>query len=350
MIDRIVGESELLGLVNELARERTIVGPTARNGRHFYERVEKADRLELGFDYCVYSPRGWLFPPQEVLLTFQTSDGHTEARPNTEAPLQALVGVHPCDINAIRLLDRAFAHNNRDDHYLRRRARTMIVGIDCPRTCTEGVFCADMGGNEATQGFDVMCYPLGEGGGGERRYAVVFGTAAGREWVLYNQAGASPTVDDERAFVRYKADKAAAFPRVLPFDVDHLPALLDRSYDSLLWEATARRCYSCGSCNLSCPTCYCFDVYDEVDLNLTSGSRSRVWDGCQLKSFAEVAGGHNFRASAAARLRHRIYRKGKWVKEREGLPGCVGCARCDRACTAKINSVELYNQLAEEEG
>ena len=117
MIDRIIGEGELLGLVDELARERIVVGPVARNGRYFYERVEQAERLELGFDYCVYSPRGRLFPPREVLLTFQTSGGHTEARPNTDAPLQALVGVHPCDINAIRLLDRAFAHNHRDDHY-----------------------------------------------------------------------------------------------------------------------------------------------------------------------------------------------------------------------------------------
>jgi len=83
-----------------------------------------------------------------------------------------------------------------------------------------------------------------------------------------------------------------------------------------------------------------------------SPSRSlacRTWDGCQLKTFAVVAGAHNFRSKTASRLRHRIYRKGKWVKEREGIPGCVGCARCDRACTAKISSVEIYNQLAEAE-
>jgi hypothetical protein len=115
-----------------------------------------------------------------------------------------------------------------------------------------------------------------------------------------------------------------------------------------LWEATARRCYSCASCNLSCPTCYCFDVEDELDMTLAAGARRRTWDGCQLKNFAVVAGNHNFRAKAASRLRHRIYRKALWIEQRSRAPGCVGCARCDRACTAKINSVEIYNQLAEE--
>ena len=231
--------------------------------------------------------------------------------------------MHPCDVNAIRLLDQVFAHHHRDDHYLARRQNTFIVAIDCRKPCTDGVFCRDMQAN-------------------------VFGSDAGREWVLYQQAGAPPTVDQERAYERYRVEKQMAFPKMIPSAVDALPELLERSYDSLLWEATARRCYSCGSCNLSCPTCYCFNTYDELDLDLRNGRRRREWDGCQLREFAAVAGGHNFRSQPASRLRHRIYRKAKWVKELEGLPGCVGCARCDRACTAKISSVEIYRQLAEE--
>ena len=349
MLDRVIGKDELLTLVDDLSRHRSVVGPVAREGRYFYERLEHIHQLELGFDYCVYSPRQYLLPPHEVLLTFSTEHGATKAVPNIAAEPLAIVGVHPCDLNAIRLLDHVFAHDHRDEHYLTRRAQTMIIGIDCPRPCTEGVFCADMRGNNANAAFDLMCYPLSEGAAGNVRYGVIFGTDQGREWLLYNQAGAGPTADDQRALDSYRRQKAAAFPKMLPFDVDSLPRLLARSYDSLLWEATARRCYSCGSCNLSCPTCYCFSVTDELDISLRSGRRYREWDGCQLKNFALVAGDHNFRPHAASRLRHRIYRKGKWVKEREGLPGCVGCARCDRACTAKINSVEIYNQLAEEE-
>ena len=350
MLDRVITRTRLLELVDELAQSRQIMGPVKRFDHCFYERVDRASKLDLDFKYCVYSPKAALFPAQEALFSFKRSVGTFETEPLFDDTPVALVGVHPCDVNAIRLLDHVFSTTHRDEHYLSRRRNTFILGIDCPAPCHEGVFCRDMNANHALEGADLMCYPLpANGGSDDVRYGVVFGTDAGREFILYAQAGDPPTVDDERAFSRYRADKDHAFPQRIPYDVDALPGLLDRSYDSLLWEATARRCYSCGSCNLSCPTCYCFNTYDELDITLAAGERRREWDGCQLRNFAMVAGDHNFRPAAASRLRHRIYRKAKWIKEREGIPGCVGCARCDRACTAKINSVEIYNQLAEEE-
>ena len=349
MLDRILPRNSLLELVDELGRSRRIVGPVRRDDRYFYQPVDRAAALDLCFNYCVYGPKAVLFPPHDTLFTFEKERGRFVTRAVYDDRPTALVGVHPCDVHAILLLDHVFANGHRDEHYLRRRANTFILGIDCPKPCTEGVFCRDMRADDAAEGFDLMCYPLScEGAVDVERYGVVFGTDAGRELVLSAQAGAAPATTDEEAFDRYLAGKRQAFPPMIPYAVDTLPGLLNRSYDSLLWEATARRCYSCGSCNLSCPTCYCFNTYDELDVTLTRGERRREWDGCQLRGFAEVAGAHNFRAKAASRLRHRIYRKAKWIREREGLAGCVGCARCDRACTAKINSVEIYRQLAEE--
>jgi ferredoxin len=130
---------------------------------------------------------------------------------------------------------------------------------------------------------------------------------------------------------------------------DVLPRLLDRSMEHPVWEDKSERCFSCGSCNLVCPTCYCFDVSDEVEWDLQKGRRLRVWDGCLLSEFAAVAGGHNFRRNRAERYRHRYYRKGKFVPEKIGEVACVGCGRCITACTAKIaNPVEVYNKLVDE--
>jgi hypothetical protein len=347
MLDRVLTRGRLLELVDELANARRIVGPVKRNDHYFYEPVDRADALDLDFTYCAYGPKAFLLPATQTLFRFKRHAGTFETTAQHDEEPIGMIGVHPCDVNAIRLLDHVFANTYADEHYLARRRQTFILGIDCPRPCTDGVFCGDMHGNEATTGFDLMCYPLARRDG-DVVYGAVFGTDAGREFILYAQAGEPPTVQDERVFERYQADKQSAFPQQIPYGVDALPALLDRSYDSLLWQATARRCYSCGSCNLSCPTCYCFNVFDEQDMAGGTGRRRREWDGCQLRSFASVAGGHNFREAPASRLRHRIYRKAKWVKEREGIAGCVGCARCDRACTAKISSVEIYNQLAEE--
>lgn len=375
MLNAIVREDDFLTLVEDLTRKRRIIGPVQRDGHFFYEPVEHAAQLDLGFTYCVQSPKRYFFPPRETLFSYSRRRGAFEASPRFDPRPTAIIGVHPCDLHATRLLDHVFAADPRDDHYMTRRENTLMVGIDCAQPCTAGVFCSDMHANEIAEGFDVMLYPLDRADPAARRYGVVFGSGAGRDWLVYSKRCTFPSTADERAFEQYRASKTAAFPRALKTPMEELPNLLDRSYDSLLWEATARRCYSCGSCNLTCPTCYCFNMFDELEFRppasdssdaaarapssaraderdvpevMAGGTRQREWDGCQLREFANTAGAHNFRPKAAQRLRHRIYRKAKWIRDRTGIAGCTGCARCDRACTAKINSVEIYNQLAEE--
>jgi ferredoxin len=127
-----------------------------------------------------------------------------------------------------------------------------------------------------------------------------------------------------------------------------LPKLLEKSLGHTLWEEKANLCYSCGSCVLVCPTCYCFDVREEANWDLKSGQRVRRWDGCMLEGFALVAGGHNFRKNRADRFRHRYFRKGKYLWDQMGHIACVGCGRCVTACTTGIaNPVEVYNTLLE---
>ena len=91
--------------------------------------------------------------------------------------------------------------------------------------------------------------------------------------------------------------------------------------------------------------CFCFDVHDEVELNLKDGERWRRWDSCQLDEFARVAGGENFREHQAARLRHRFMRKGRYLMEKYGELGCVGCGRCARSCLVDISPVQVFNEL-----
>lgn len=365
MLDRVIRRQNLIALLDELRPRFRLIGPVRRDlpranppYRHLYEPVTSAAHLDLGFAYCEYSPKWALFPPRETLFTFERERGRFEAHTRIDAQPTALIGVHPCDVHAIRLLDRVFEADPPDAHYLARRAATFIIAIDCIQPCHPTAFCADMHTNEVDEGPDLLLIPL-DGADAphtgkhapEIGYGVICRSNAGSEWInepVGRNHWQMPSAADERAFERYQAAKQANFKRRISTPHNKLPELLDRSYDSLLWEATARRCYSCGSCNLVCPTCYCFDIRDENELDPKLGRRVRVWDSCQLREFAVVAGPHNFRPKASSRLRHRMYRKGSWIRQRHGLAGCVGCGRCDRACTARINSVDIYNQLAEE--
>jgi len=86
-------------------------------------------------------------------------------------------------------------------------------------------------------------------------------------------------------------------------------------------------------------------VVDEPALDQVTGVRYRRWDGCQMRGFASVAGGGNFRAKRSDRIRHRILRKGKYIKEKFGRFACVGCGRCGRSCLADIDILDIFRQL-----
>ena len=90
-------------------------------------------------------------------------------------------------------------------------------------------------------------------------------------------------------------------PEKLTHGSHEIAAKVRASFKSKLWEELSRTCFSCGTCNLVCPTCYCFDVADDLNLDAVSGNRTRTWDGCMLPHFALVAGGHNFRPAPASR-------------------------------------------------
>jgi ferredoxin len=134
----------------------------------------------------------------------------------------------------------------------------------------------------------------------------------------------------------------------LPVPYETTPDYLAKNYDHAVWKHFGDKCFSCGSCVLVCPTCYCFDVQDEVDLSLKEGTRFRVWDSCMLEDFAIVAGKHNFRGDRSDRLRHRIFRKGKYLPEKFQYWGCVGCGRCADACTSDIaGPVKVFKYIEE---
>lgn len=286
-----------------------------------------------------------LSPDQEVLFTFHREvDGGWALRSERDATARVLVGVRSCDLKAITQMDAVNTAGCPDPHYLARRAHTTVIGWNCLSPCDESCFCESTGSLGCRDGADAYVTPLADG------FLIEALTQRG-DALLAGLAGEACR-DGEARRLAAEGARPKPFGRQLRVSADRLPGLLHAAYRSPVYERHAERCYSCGTCNLVCPTCYCFDVCDDLNLDAASGTRTRTWDACMNPGFAAVAGGHNFRNSPAARQRHRVKRKFEYLPQRHGLGSfCVGCGRCGRQCTTGIDIFDIVNDIvAEAEG
>ena len=340
---QVMKKLDLSLFVQHLIAEYRVEGTKTRDDSFYYGPIKSPEELCLDFDCTIAPPKKYFLPPEETLLRFTTAPSLEAAAVTDDNPF-ILFGVHPYDLKAINQMDRIFAGGVPDPHYLKRREAALLIGCD-PTRVAPRAFWADMDGDTAFSGFDLMFTDIGQD------FVVEIGTEKGKD--LLSLFGKSRTAGKEETRQRVNARsqiRSLCRKRELTFPKREIPQLLEHAQGSLLWEEKASKCLSCGTCNLVCPTCYCFDVLDDVELDLKRGERFRRWDGCLLQDFAKVATGENFRETRAARYRHRFFRKGLYLFKVLDDVACVGCGRCSSSCLADIaDPVDALNQLREAE-
>jgi len=325
--------------LDNLIEERKVVGvKDGGGGKQVFDVLRSSSELVLDYKGTILPPKKYFFPTREALVKFQMGDPSAmEAYVEYEDII--LFGVRPCDITAISLLDKVFYDGHCDPNYLARREHSTIIGIDCLAPCDEHSFCESVGSLEVSSGYDMLLTDIGRG------YVVDVITSKGVALLAKYSDAKDATSRDREDLERVKRARLSKFRRLLGIEVPNLPLLFQASYDSPIWEELGERCLSCGSCNMVCPTCYCFDVQDVMDIDLSGGKRVRIWDGCQLTGFAKVATGENFREKSSDRVRHRMLRKFQYLMLKYGQSFCVGCGRCVRACLVNIDPADIVNRL-----
>lgn len=340
---KAIDKKDMASFVASIMEEREVVGPMAKDGKFVFGPINDYSQLRLDYNITLLPAKEFFLPIKEVILKYELGEA-MQSEPVIEAQPRVIMGLHPCDINANWLLDLAFSTDNLDANYMEKRKKTIIVGLDCNEPCNEHSFCQSMGSLTVESGYDLFLTDIGDA------YMVDYGSPAGMELLARHKGARKATEADMSRFKAVQDAKLSKFPPKLEMNVGDLPNLLAISYDNPLWEELGKKCLACGACTLVCPTCYCFDIVDRLELNLKEGQRLRLWDSCQLAEFATVAGGHNFRQSQADRQRHRFFRKGKYLTEMFGHVGCVGCGRCVRSCLVHMDPVEVYNTLKRTSG
>lgn len=327
-------------MVNGLMAEYDVYGTVRKDGFPAFERLTRFEELVL-FDAPTHlSAKEFVFPQQETLVKFEEDPENAGVFTNTavvEAKEQVVIGLHSCDVHGMNLMDRVFAFGTPDVNYLARRQKTLVVATGCfpDKFC----FCDSIRTGTVDKGFDLFIHKIKKG------LLVRIGTPEGGRLLKRHAVGRKATAAEVKELAKAFEKRKGAFSARIEAPPEELAGVYSKCAEHPVWEKIGFICYGCGSCNHVCPTCYCFDVRDEMRTNLRQGERVRVWDGCTLEDFSKVAGGHNFRKTRAERLRHRFNRKFNYLSDRFDALFCVGCGRCSRTCLVDISISEVTNEL-----
>ncbi|MGA7834704.1 MAG: 4Fe-4S dicluster domain-containing protein [Acidimicrobiales bacterium] len=301
---------------------------------------------EKFFDWAV-GPAGWkseFFPPHEDLwhARIERRQVFLTENPTDPAPL-AVVGARPCEVAALRVLDRVFIDDVRDPRYADRREGAFVAVVECGSpgaTC----FCSSMGtGPDAEEGADLILTELDNDHG--HRFLARVGTTRGADVLASLHVEAA---SDEDLSARAAVLDGARQRMSRRLEVDGLASLLARNLEHPRWAEVAERCLSCGNCTLVCPTCFCSDVRDRTELN-GDVVRQRTWASCFSEDHSYLHGGA-VRPSTQSRYRQWMTHKLSTWWDQFDTSGCVGCGRCITWCPVGIDITEEAHAIAESDG
>jgi sulfite reductase subunit B len=334
-------KDQWITFVDSLIRDdtRDIIGVQAKGKRFHFTLLESPQDLRLDHDVTLLPPKKFLLPTHEELIRFDISRPFevSYSQPDKQ---QVLIGVHPYDVVALQQLDAVYQNPPVDDIFAGRRKNTLIIASDILRLADRS-FTGSLGSHVVTSGYDLLVTDLGD------IVVIDEGTSAGRNLLTRFGKCREALAPEIHRVKRLRAELPARYRHKLRVDAFKWTELLLNNYTHPLWKENGRRCLSCGTCTLVCPTCFCYDVDDLMDMNMKKGKRVRTWDGCLLRDFTLIGSGEIFRRAPADRYRHRFYRKGVYLPQRFGFVACVGCGRCSTQCLTDIaDPLNVMNTLA----
>lgn len=327
-------------LIEKLLEEFEVFAPVQTENAVEFTRINHTDDTLLDFINTRVPPKNIFFLQSEVIFRYDRKEtGFQLETGEGSRKRRILLGMRPCDVHALALLDCVFDGDiYRDPYYLNRREKTVIIAVGCNRPATT-CFCSSMeSGPFSRKGADVFLTDMGQA------YVIDVLTPKGSQIMEPAVLEDTSRGDGERVKEIESAAQKYVISSVARIGLNDK---LDQIADSDFWSRVHEKCIGCGICTFLCPTCHCFDIVDEG--GEAKGQRVRHWDSCLFPLYTQETSGRNPRPTGAQRMRQRIMHKFTYFVKSFGKTACVGCGRCVIYCPVNLDIRRVIEDIRFEE-
>ena len=337
----VISREQIIKMVEPMLKSHRVFTPKPRKQYFTFEEIKEKSGLKniaLEYDLTILPPKKIFFPANEVLFTLKNKK-ISEPKPAKPA---LILGAHPADIYGLLQLGEIMTSPKPDYYYLKRKEKSVIIGVSQNRHNYDFSKRWGILPGHLPPVFDIF---LDKMPGGE--YLATIGSPTGKKLVQKVKLKKA----DKKLIAQIKAGHIAEQePDGQAYDQDTIKKAVLASQGGKIWDELEKICLGCGICTYVCPLCYCFDVEDKTDYSTGKCTRCRNWDACTLPTFAEIAGGKNFRPALKNRYFNWYFHKFVRGLEEYGQAQCVGCGRCSKFCPAGINVENVLDRIVKEYG
>ncbi len=332
-----IAKKDIGNILSQWSQQFTVFVPSKDEGVTKMAEWDGKDTSFLEwYRNTVVPPKANFLPNMEEMFSFRKDEEGYQLKTPPDADKQLIFGIRPCDAKALAILDMTFEDAYEDPYYLGRRQNGLLVGLGCTNPC-DSCFCTSLGISPTeSEDVDLMLIDIGD------EFSIEGVTKKGKELIAATD-GLEEAIEVDITKAREAKEKA--YNRVTrKLNTEGIKDKLLACFENEdFWKRTAAKCVSCGICTLLCPTCYCFDISDE--LVGKEGTRFRSWDSCGFSLYTKMPM-ENPREEKWRRLRQKVCHKYEFYPMNFDVIACTGCGRCIRLCPVNWDITQALESVS----
>ncbi|MFX1533235.1 MAG: (4Fe-4S)-binding protein, partial [Promethearchaeota archaeon] len=158
----VLPKDRLPELISGMIAKYRVYAPVEDDGLALFKQIKDPSKIDLNYLNSRVSPKSLLLRQTETLFKLTPGRKGKINPQKISEEKTAIFAIRPCDAKGLEILDRVFKGDYDDPYYLKKREKTVLVGLSCNQPGVN-CFCTSFNDSPASaENMDILFTDIGE--------------------------------------------------------------------------------------------------------------------------------------------------------------------------------------------